>query len=344
MNDLFLRECRGESTPRRPVWMMRQAGRFLPEYRAIRARVEFLELCKTPELAAEVTVQPVDILGVDAAIVFADILLVLEAMGMELRFEKGDGPSFPRPISSAADVADLQRPDVDSSLGYVFETVRQVRSALSGRVPVIGFAGTPWTLSAYAVQGRGANGFPRLLAWSYSDPASLALLLDKIADLTVDYLTAQIEAGAQAVQLFDTWGGLLDAQRWRQLAMPPLVKILEGLPGNVPRIFYLRNSSHLLEAIAELPVDVVSVDWRTPLDEARRRLGPGKVLQGNLDPAALLGTPENIRKLTLEMLERGRGGGHVANLGHGILPMTPVENARVFIETVQAQTARPAAP
>ena len=314
---------------------MRQAGRYLPEYRRIRERTTFLELCKTPELAAEVTVQPVDILGVDAAIVFADILLLLEAMGAELRFEAGDGPRFPAPVRTAADVDRLRRPDVEAALGYVFSTIRAARRSLDGRVPLIGFAGSPWTLAAYLVEGAASTSFPHLLAWSYADPAGLRRLLDRIADATLDYLRGQIDAGAQAIQIFDTWGGLLAARRWDALARPSLERILEGLPAGVPRIVYVRDGSHLLETLGGVPAEVLSIDWRVPLSEARRRTGGRKALQGNLDPCALLGSIAAIRDETARVLSEGTGGPHIVNLGHGILPQTPVENARAFVAFAQ---------
>src|SRR5947208_2218602 len=276
---------------------MRQAGRYLPEYRAIRQKVDFLTLCKTPELAAEVTIQPVDILGVDAAILFADILLPLEAMGAELQFVKGDGPSFPPPVRTREDIALLRDPDVDETLGYVFDAMRLVRRELAGRAPVLGFGGTPWTLAAYLVEGGGSKHFEHLLAWSYGDPEGLSVLLDRIADVSIAYLLGQVAAGAQALQLFDTWGGLLDLERWRSLALPPLLKVIHGLRQatdvpQVPLIYYINGGGHLLPGMAGLPVDVLSVDWRQPLGEVRRIVeadGRGRVLQGNLDPAALLG-------------------------------------------------------
>jgi uroporphyrinogen decarboxylase len=334
MNDLFLRACRGEEVERLPVWLMRQAGRYLPEYRAIREKADFLTLCKTPELAAEVTLQPVRILGVDAAILFADILLPLEAMGAELQFVKGDGPSFPNPVRSREDVARLRAPDVQSTLGYVFDAMRLVRRELEGKVPVLGFGGTPWTLAAYLVEGGGSKHFDKLLAWSYSDPEGLALLLDRIADTSIEYLLGQIEAGAQALQLFDTWGGLLDLERWRALALPPLAKVVAAIKGQVPLIYYINGGSHLLPATRELDVEVLSVDWRQPLSQVRQAVGP-RVLQGNLDPAALLGPIPEIQRRTAALVEQGRGGGHIVNLGHGILPMVPVENARAFVDAVK---------
>jgi uroporphyrinogen decarboxylase len=318
---------------------MRQAGRYLPEYRRIRQRTTFLELCKTPELAAEVTIQPVDILGVDAAIVFADILLILEAMGAELRFEAGDGPRFPAPVRSERDAALLRRPDVDASLGYVFSTLRLVRRALDSRVPVIGFAGSPWTLAAYLVEGGASTSFPHLLAWSYTDPASLRGLLDRIADATIDYLRGQVDAGAEALQIFDTWGGLLGARRWDEVARPSLERILDSLPAGVPRILYCRDGSHLLESLGTLPVEVLSVDWRVSIGDARRRTGGGvKAIQGNLDPCALLAPIESIRCETARLLEDGAGGSHIVNLGHGILQQTPVEHARAFVAFAQGRS------
>jgi uroporphyrinogen decarboxylase len=339
MNDLFLRAARGEETERLPVWMMRQAGRYLPEYRAIREKADFLTLCKTPELAAEVTLQPVDLVGVDAAILFADILLPLEAMGAELVFAKGDGPSFPNPVRTREDVDRLRQPDVEETLGYVFDAMRLVRRTLDGRVPVIGFGGTPWTLAAYLVEGGGSKHFAHLLAWSYGDPEGLSRLLDKIADTSIAYLRGQVAAGAQALQLFDTWGGLLDLERWRALALPPLKKIAEALRGTVPLIYYVNGGGHLLEGMKELPVDVLSVDWRQPLSQVRRIVG-SRTLQGNFDPAALLGPVAEIERRVERLIEEGRGGAHILNLGHGILPMTPVENARAFVDACKRLSVR----
>lgn len=344
---LFLRACRGETVERVPVWMMRQAGRYLPEYRAVRAENDFLTLCKTPSLASEVTVQPVDIVGVDAAIIFADILLVPEAMGLELTFNKGEGPVFDPPIRKTADLDRLKRPDVDSTLGYVFAAIAETRRVLEGRVPVIGFAGTPWTVASYVVEGGTSKNHAHLLAWSHRDPQGLRKLLDRLAEVTVDYLRGQIDAGAQALQLFDTWGGLLSPERFAAVALPSLETILDGVSGDarargVPIIYYGNGTGHLLELLSTLPVDVLSVDWRQSLSAVRARIGDGKTLQGNLDPTTLLATPEVIEQSTRAVLASGRGGPHVMNLGHGILPMTPVENARAFIEAVKAHGRRDA--
>jgi uroporphyrinogen decarboxylase len=343
VNDLFLRACRNEPTERRAVWMMRQAGRYLPEYRVIRGRHDFLAMCRTPQLAAEVTLQPVDLIGVDAAIIFADILLPLDAMGAGLGFAQGEGPYFERPVRSSADIGGLVDPDVERSLGYVYETLRLVRRELAGRVPVIGFGGTPWTLAAYLVEGGTSKSHAHLLEWSYRDPAGLADLLSLLARVSLRYLQGQIAAGAQALQLFDTWGGLLDRRRWRELALPPLLEILEGLGGQVPLVYYVNGGGHLLEETRKLPVEVLSVDWRQPLDQVREVVGSARVLQGNLDPGALLGPIERIEELTRELLAQGAGGGHVVNLGHGILPSTPPEHARAFVAAAQ-RLSRQATP
>ena len=294
--------------------------------------------------------QPVRRLGVDAAIVFAVILLPLDAMGAGLRFAQGDGPVFDRPVRRAADVAALAEPDVERDLGYVFAAIRQARrglAALPGEqsVPLIGFGGTPWTLAAYLVEGGASKNHGHLLAWSWEDPRGLARLLGRLADVSARYLQAQVDAGAQAIQLFDTWGGLLDARRYRELALPALMLVIEALrarpDGRVPLIYYLNNGAHLLRELRELPVEVISVDWRLPLDEVRALVGPHQVLQGNLDPAALLASPRCIEEATAELLRRGAGGGHVVNLGHGILPNTPPEHAQAFVSAVQRHALAP---
>lgn len=337
---LFLRACRNQPVERPPVWIMRQAGRYLPAYRQVRSQVDFLTLCKTPELAAEVTVQPVEYLGVDAAILFADILLPLEAMGARLVFTPGDGPTFPEPIRRRPDIARLRVPAVERDLGYVFAAMAEVRRRLrvlqpEGPVPVIGFGGTPWTLAAYLVEGGGSKHFGHLLAWSYADPAGLASLLERIAETSIAYLLGQVEAGAQALQLFDTWGGLLDEERYQRLAMPPLLRVLAELAGRVPLLFFSQGTAHLLPTLRTLPVDVLSVDWRLPLGQVRRIVGPDRVLQGNLDPGVLLAPAAEIETATAALLAAGRPGGHIANLGHGILPQTPPEHARLFVDTVK---------
>lgn len=315
---------------------MRQAGRYLPEYRALRAEHDFLSLCRNPELAAEVTLQPIDRLGVDAAILFADILLVPDVMGGQLRFARGEGPVFDRPIRGREDLSALRIPDVERELGYVAEALRIIRRRLVGRgIPVIGFAGTPWTVAAYLVEGGMSKNYARLLAWSWDDPDGVRQLLDRLADVTIEYLRMQVEAGAQALQLFDTWGGLLAPERWNAIARPSLERILDAIGDTVPRIYYGNGTGHLLPALATLPVDVLSVDWRLPLDRVRQIVGPGLVLQGNLDPTTLFAAPETIEAEVRALLDAGAGGGHIVNLGHGILPTTPVPHAKAFVDAVQ---------
>ncbi len=340
MTKTLLRVLSGEAVQPPPIWLMRQAGRYLPEYRATREQAgDFLSLCYNPDLAAEVTFQPIRRFGFDAAILFADILLVPDALGAGLEFVQGDGPSFRHPVRDRAGIGRLAKPDVGSSLGYVFDAIRTTKRALADLpdpVPLIGFAGTPWTLAAYMTQGGGSQTYPHLLAWSYRDPEGLERLLSLITDATIDYVLGQVEAGAQAIQLFDTWGGLLSEERWRGLAMPHMVRILEALAAaGVPRIVFARGSSHLLPALAELPAEVLSIDWTLPLSEARRIAGPDKVLQGNLDPAALLGPVDEIERLTARLLEEAAGGPHIVNLGHGIFKQTSPDHARAFVRAVK---------
>jgi uroporphyrinogen decarboxylase len=332
--DLFLRACRGESVPRLPVWMMRQAGRYLPEYRAIRANRPFLEVCKTPELAVEVSLQPFRRLGVDAVIVFSDILIPAEAMGLKL--ELGDaGPNLPEPIRSAADIDRLRIFDPETETAFLNEAIRRIVREVGPDVPVLGFAGAPFTLACYMIEGKTKEGFATVKSFLYHQPAAFEKLLATIAQATIGYLKAQIAAGAAAVQLFDTWCGELNREDYERYALPAVKKIISALAGDVPVIYYTKASSHLIAAIARSGADVLSVDWRINLAELRKFIGPKMSLQGNLDPAILFGPPEKIRSATQEIAHSLGGRGHVLNLGHGILQHTPVENAQLFIETGQ---------
>jgi len=349
---IFLRACRGEMVERTPVWIMRQAGRYLPEYRAIRERHEFLTCCRTPELACEITLQPVRRLGVDAAILFSDILVPLPGMGVAVRFEPG--PRLARTVRSAEDVAGLRVPDAREHTGYVLEAVRLIRQELPGDVPLIGFAGAPFTMAAYLVEGGGSRAFTALRAMLYREPATLHRLLRVCADTVASYLREQVLAGAQAVMLFDTWAGLLSPRDVREFVVPYARRVLgavrpaRGTAGAaVATVYYAGESAGWIEACREIDADVIGVDWRLTLDVARARLGPGPVLQGNLDPAVLLGGPEQIRARTREVLHAARVGagsatggfsGHVFNLGHGILPETPPEHARLVVDTVREFT------
>jgi uroporphyrinogen decarboxylase len=332
--DLFLRACRGEALPRVPVWMMRQAGRYLPEYREIRAKHPFLEVCKTPELATEVSLQPFRRLDVDAVIVFSDILIPAEAMGLKL--ELGDaGPNLPEPVRSQTGVAKLREFDPEVETGFLMETIRRIVREVGPSVPVLGFAAAPWTLACYMVEGRTKEGFSTVKSFLYHDPAAFELLLMKIALATVGYLKSQIAAGTAAVQLFDTWCGELSLADYEKFALPAVTEIISQLGGQVPVIYYTKASHHLLPALGRSGANVLSVDWRMNLREVRDSMGPRIALQGNVDPALLLGPPEKIRQATLNTMAALGGAGHILNLGHGILPNTPVENARLFVETGQ---------
>ncbi len=344
--ELFLRACRGEAVLRVPVWMMRQAGRYLPEYREIRARHAFLEVCKTPDLAAEVSLQPFRRLGVDAVIVFSDILIPAEAMGLQL--EIGDaGPNLPNPVRSQADVDRLKIFDPEAETGFLPEAIRRIVKSVGPEIPVLGFAGAPWTLACYMVEGKTKEGFATVKRFLYHEPKTFRELLHRIARATIPYLRAQIAAGATAVQLFDTWCGELNAQDYEDFALPAVQEIISAIGGSVPVIYYTRASQHLLPAVARSGASVLSVDWRVDLGEIRKMLGPKIVLQGNVDPAVLLGPPQKIRDVTLATIGSLWGRGHILNLGHGILQQTPVENAKLFIDTCQGAVvldARPAAP
>jgi uroporphyrinogen decarboxylase len=332
--DLFLRACRGEALTRVPVWMMRQAGRYLPEYRAIRATRPFLEVCKTPDLAAEVSLQPFRILGVDAIIVFSDILIPAEAMGMPLELNDA-GPNLPSPIRSAADVANLHIFDPELKTKFLPEAIRRIVKSVGPEVPVLGFAAAPWTLACYMVEGKTKEGFSTVKSFLYHEPETFRQLLSKIAQATIPYLRAQIDAGACAVQLFDTWCGELNLEDYENFALPAVQQIISVISGKVPIIYYTKASNHLMSAVARSGATVLSVDWRVDLAALRKTLGPKIALQGNVDPTILLGPTGKIRQATQSALSALNGIGHILNLGHGIFKQTPVENARLFIETGQ---------
>jgi uroporphyrinogen decarboxylase len=338
---LFLRACQGESLERPPVWMMRQAGRYLPEYRAVRARSDFLSMCRTPELAVEVTLQPVDILGVDAAIIFSDILVIPEAMGLALTVDEGVGPRFGSTVRTEAELARLRDPLADGRLEYVLEAVRMARRALDGRVPLIGFAGAPWTLAAYMIEGQGTKNFSVAKKFLAQEPERAHRLLGLLADSVGRYLAAQAAAGAQALQLFDSWSGALSPEDYRTFALPHLTRAVhQAREGGVPVIVFSPGAGWALEEIARATgAEVIGVDWHTTAAEARRRLGPKQTLQGNLDPCWLYCEPAEIRRRTHEMLRGFAPGPHIATLGHGILPDVPVDHARAFIDAVKEWTA-----
>jgi uroporphyrinogen decarboxylase len=322
--ELFLRACRGETLSRVPVWMMRQAGRYLPEYREIRAKHAFLEVCKTPDLAAQVSLQPFRRLGVDAIIVFSDILIPAEAMGLKL--ELGDaGPNLPEPVRTQADIDKLRNFDPESETGFLMEAIRRVAREAGPSVPVLGFAAAPWTLACYMVEGRTKEGFATVKSFYNHEPAAFDRLLHKIVQVTASYLKAQIAAGAAAVQIFDTWCGELSLRDYEAFALPAVQEIITRIGGAVPVIYYTKASHHLLPAVARSGANVLSVDWRVDLRELRKSLGPRIALQGNVDPAVLLGPVEKIRRVTSDTVAALGGTGHILNLGHGILQQTPVE-------------------
>src|SRR5579863_1719864 len=333
---LFLRACRCEPVERVPVWIMRQAGRYLPEYRAIRERHNFLEVCKTPELAIEVSLQPRRILGVDAVIVFSDILIPAGAMG--LPFELSDrGPVIESPLRTAAQIRKLSTFDPEKETGFLMQAIRGLVRELGPTVPVLGFAAAPWTLACYMVEGHGKDGFPAAKTLLYSEPELFRELLERIARATAGYLRAQIAAGAAAVQLFDTWVGELTLEQYREFALPATQLLIDEIgAGDTPVILYTKASSHLLTAAAKSGANVLSVDWRMDLAAARELVGPRIALQGNVDPCVLLGPAEGVRRAAREAVENTGGVGHILNLGHGILQQTPVENARAFVQAGQA--------
>jgi uroporphyrinogen decarboxylase len=335
--ELFLRACRFEAAPRVPVWMMRQAGRYLPEYQAVRAKHSFLEICKTPELAAEVSLQPFRALGVDAIIVFSDILIVAEAMGLRLDVPDA-GPVLSNPVRDAAAVRRLRGFDPERETRFVGDAIRAICKAAGPDVPVIGFAAAPWTLACYMIEGETRGDISKAKQMLRDDPATLRELLERIAGATVPYLESQIAAGASAVQLFDTWAGELAAKEYESFALPATQKVFEALGqrhSTTPKIVFAKGSAPLLGSMARSGADVVSVDWRTDLAEARRRLGRKVALQGNVDPQALLGPESAICAAAREAVEKTGGVGHILNLGHGILPSTPPANARAFVEAGQ---------
>jgi uroporphyrinogen decarboxylase len=331
MNDRLLRACRRQPVDRTPVWMMRQAGRYLPEYREIRRKVSFLDLCKDTDLAAEVSLQPYRILGVDAVIFFSDILIPVEAMGVGVSLTD-KGPEIEHPIRTTRDVDTLSIPDPATEVPFVGSIIKRLRENLRNEVPLIGFAGAPWTLASYLVEGGGSKNFSEIKGLAFREPRILHALLDKLASTIISYVLFQIESGAQVIQLFDTWAGELNLSDYEEFALPYTRKIFDAIGDRVPRILYLNGCAAILESMAKSGADVLSVDWRMQLSEARRRLGDSIALQGNLDPCALFGSKERIVAKTKEILEQAGPVGHILNLGHGILPQTSVENARTFIE------------
>jgi uroporphyrinogen decarboxylase len=344
---LFLRACRRQPVERTPIWMMRQAGRYLPAYRAVRARASFLDLCRNPDLACEVTLQPIDEFGFDAAILFSDILITLPAMGIDVTFPDA-GPKITTPIRTDAAISALHVPDPEAELPYVMAAVRQIKTALAGRVPLIGFAGAPLTMLTYAVEGGGSKDYAHTKRLLYGAPASAHVLLDKFARTCATYLEAQVEAGADTVQIFDSWGGIFSPGDFREYPLRYATQVISLLRASptwktraVPIIYFVNGCAPYLDDYAASGADVLGVDWRVGIDEVRRRVGDGVALQGNLDPGALFATPAEIRARVADILARAGQTGHIFNLGHGVLPETDPEHVRAMVNAVKELSARP---
>jgi len=346
-NDRFLKALARQPVDRTPIWMMRQAGRYLPEYRATRSQAgDFMSLCKNTELACEVTLQPLERYKLDAAILFSDILTIPDAMGLGLYFEEGEGPKFRKPVRTEADIEQLNVVDTASDLAYVTDAVAMIRRELHGRVPLIGFSGSPWTLATYMIEGQSSRDFARAKTMLYTQPELMHQLLDKLALSVIDYLNAQISAGAQVVQIFDTWGGALSHAAYLEFSLAYMQKIVNGLTKHaegrdVPVILFTKGGGHWLEAMAETGCDALGLDWTVDIGVARARVGNQVALQGNMDPAVLRADPARIEAEVATILQSfGRGQGHIFNLGHGITPDIDPANAKAFIDAVHKLSAR----
>jgi uroporphyrinogen decarboxylase len=340
-NARFLKACRREPVDITPVWFMRQAGRYMAEYRALRQKYSLLDSCRQPDLATEVTLQPIRRLEVDAAILFSDLLLPLEPMGLPFDFIKGEGPQIERPINDAADIDRLTVFDPRESLAHVLQAIRQIQQELAGRVPLIGFAGAPFTLASYAIEGGHSNNFAKTKALMYGHPDAWHRLCEKFSTIVADYLNAQIDAGVDVVQVFDSWVGTLNSADYREFALPHTQRIFAAVNGRVPTIHFGTGTSTILPDLREAGGDVIGVDWRIPLDEGWARIGANRAVQGNLDPTLLLGPVDRMLEQTDQVLARAAGRpGHIFNLGHGILPSTPVEHVQMLAQYVHSASRR----
>ncbi|HWN07727.1 MAG TPA: uroporphyrinogen decarboxylase [Pyrinomonadaceae bacterium] len=331
----FMRACRRESVPFTPIWLMRQAGRYMQEYREVRARMDFLELCKTPSIAAEVTVTAAERLGVDAAIIFADILLIIEPMGLNLEFARGEGPVIHNPVRTAADVDRLREVEEVGALQFVFDAIRETRRELRADLPLIGFAGAPFTLASYIIEGGASKNYVHAKSLMYNDSGAWHAMMSLISRALIKYLNAQIDAGAQAVQLFDSWVGCLSPDDYRQFVLPHTRNVISGVNPGTPVLHFGTGTAALLELMREAGGDVIGIDWRVSLDSAWERVGSDVGVMGNLDPVALFANPEHLRAEAQKILNQAAGKpGHIFNLGHGILPETPVENVIALVDMV----------
>jgi uroporphyrinogen decarboxylase len=334
-NDLLLRALRQEKVERPPVWMMRQAGRYLPDYLKLKKKYNFFERCRTPELAAEITIQPVEQVGVDAAIIFSDILVVPQAMGLEVQMVEGKGPFLPDPVKGYGDLKRLRKPDVYESLNYVFEALSLTKKTLDGRVPLIGFAGAPWTLLCYMVQGKGSKTFDEAKAFCFTQPETARSLLQMITDTTIEYLRAQAKAGADVVQLFDSWGGLLSPKDFEEFSLQYIRQIIAALKNETLTILFAKGAWFSLDEMSKTGADALGIDWCVTAGKARMFAGDKVTLQGNFDPARLLSPVSEIKKEVKIMIDSFGVDRYIANLGHGILPNVPVDHARAFVDAVK---------
>ena len=334
-NDLLLKTLRGEKTERTPVWMMRQAGRYLPEYMVLREKYGFFERCQTPELAAAITLQPVDIIGVDAAILFSDILVVPQAMGLEVQLLESKGPNLPDPIKTKNDLQRVRVPEVNETLNYVFDAIKLIKEQLNGRVPLIGFAGAPWTLLCYMVQGKGSKTFDEAKAFCFQQPELAHQLLQMITDTTIAYLKGQVKAGVDTVQIFDSWGGLLSKEDFETISLPYINQIVQALKDETLVIIFAKGAWYSLKEMASTGAHGLGIDWCVTPQMARQFAGSNIALQGNFDPAKLLSPIPVIKSEVKKMLNNFSGQNHIANLGHGILPNVPVDHARAFVDAVK---------
>lgn len=336
MNDTFLKACRGEEVSYTPVWLMRQAGRYMKEYQEVRSKVDFLTLCKTPELAAKVTLQPIELLKADAAILFSDILIPVEAMGMHLEFTDKKGPVLGEPVRTKAGVEKLVIPDTEDSMPFVLETIKILRRELADKVPLIGFSGAPWTLATYIIEGGSSKTFLHTKKMMYQNPGLFNQLLEKITATVIEYLTAQIKAGAQAVQIFDSWAGILAPYDYENVVFPYVKTAVKALKKfDVPVIYFANDCAGILSIVKKCGADVIGVDWRVDMHKAVKKIGKKAAIQGNLDPVVLFAPQSHIEERVQDVLDKAEGAsGHIFNLGHGILPETPVENAQYMVEAV----------
>ena len=341
-NDLFIRACKRKPVERTPIWIMRQAGRYLPEYRAVREKADFLTMCKTPELAAEVTIQPVEIIGVDAAIIFSDILVIPEAMGMNLQMIEGTGPFFSNPVRHEVDVQELKKINPETDLKYVLDAISLTKEKLNGRVPLIGFSGAPWTLLTYMVEGQGSKSFSNVKKLIYNNPALAHKVLAKLTDAVADYLSAQIAAGADAIQIFDTWAGILSPRDYLVFALKYINQVILKIKRNDEPIIYFPKGVHYrMRITADCGADVIGVDWTIDLAKARDKIGNKVAIQGNLDPTVLYAEPSFIRREARKVMESfGNGNGHIFNLGHGILPDVDPAHAKALVDFVREESGK----